>query len=386
MPGLGLKRGLADDLVIAPYAAALALMVAPEAACANLQRLSLEGVEGNFGVLREAVGLHTRGLPRGQTSAIVRSFMAHHQGMSLLALAYHLLDRPQQQRFASNPLFQATMLLLQERIPKAAPFFVHTAEISEVHATSSGPEMPVRVLTTPDTPIPQVQLLSNGRYHVMVTNAGGGSSRWKDLAVTRWREDTTCDNWGNFCYVRDVSSGLFWSTAHQPTLKRADVYEAIFSEARIEFRRRDHGYDMHTEIVVSPEDDIELRRVRITNRARTRRTIEVTSYAEVVLETPAADVYHPAFGNLFVQTEIVKERHAILCARRPRSLEEQTPWMCHLMSVHGAEVGVVSYETDRMRFIGRGRTVSAARDERCGTAFGQRRDRCSIRSSLSATA
>src|SRR5688500_1593675 len=217
----------------------------------------------------------------------------------------------------------------------------------------------MRVMNTPNTTTPEVQLLSNGRYHVMVTNAGGGYSRWKDLALTRWREDSTCDNWGSFCYLRDLASGEFWSGAHQPALKPARGYEAIFSEARAEFRRRDHDYDTHTEIVVSSEDDIELRRLRITNRAATRREIEVTTYAEVVLAPPAADALHPAFSNLFVQTEIVRERQAILCTRRPRSAAERAPWMFHLMAVHGGEAGEISYETDRARFIGRGRTLAA---------------------------
>ncbi len=237
--------------------------------------------------------------------------------MILLSLAHVLLDRPMQKRFESDPLFKATLLLLQERIPKAAPLHSHPAELSAIRGIAGGPEAPVRVFASPDTPMPEVQLLSNGRYHVMVTNAGGGSSRWKDLAVTRWREDSTCDNWGTFCYIRDVASGDFWSTAHQPTLKRAAHYEAIFTEARAEFRRRDNDFESHTEIVVSPEDDIELRRLRITNRSRTRRTIDVTSYAEVALAPPAADALHPAFCNLFVQTEIVPQRQAILCTRRP---------------------------------------------------------------------
>jgi cellobiose phosphorylase len=192
----------------------------------------------------------------------------------------------------------------------------------------------------------------------MITNAGGGYSRWKDIAVTRWQEDSTLDNAGAFCYIRDAASGEFWSTAHQPALKRSKNYEAIFSEGRAEFRRRDHDIDAHTEIAVSPEDDIELRRITITNRSRTRRTIEVTSYAEIVLAQPASDALHPAFSNLFVQTEIVEHRQAILCTRRPRSREEQAPWMFHLMAVHGAEVSEVSYETDRMQFIGRGRTAA----------------------------
>jgi cyclic beta-1,2-glucan synthetase len=358
VPGLGLKRGLAEDLVIAPYASALALMVAPEAACLNLQRLAAEGLEGRYGFY-EAIDYTPSRLPRGQSSAVVRSFMTHHQGMNFLSLAYLILDRPMQKRFESDPLFQATTLLLQERIPKATAFYLHNAELSDIRAISSGPEMPVRVISSPDTLTPEVQLLSNGRYHVMVTNAGGGYSRCKDLAVTRWREDTICDNWGTFCYIHDVTSGVFWSNTHQPTLKRAETYEAIFSEGRAEFRRRDFDYDTHTEIVVSPEDDIELRRVHITNRARIRRTIDVTSYAEVVLAAPAADALHPAFSNLFVQTEIIRERQAILCTRRPRSLEEHAPWMFHLMAVHGTEIAEVSYETDRMRFIGRGRTVAA---------------------------
>jgi cellobiose phosphorylase len=360
VPGLGLKRGLAGDLVIAPYASALALMVAPDASCRNLQRLAAEGLAGRFG-LYEAIDYTPARLPRGQSSAVVRSFMAHHQGMIVLSLAFVLLGRPMQRRFESDPLFKATLLLLQERVPRAAPLHPHPAELSAARATSDMAEAPVRVLASADTPIPEVQLLSNGRYHVMVTNAGGGSSRWKDLAVTRWREDVTRDHWGLFCYIRDAASGEFWSAAHQPTLKRAAHYEAIFTEARAEFRRLDEEIESHLEIAVSPEDDMELRRLRMTNRSRVPRTIEVTSYGEVVLAPPAADALHPAFSNLFVQTEIVPELQAILCTRRPRSIDEPVPWMFHLMAVHGADSLEASYETDRMAFVGRGRAVAEPR-------------------------
>jgi cellobiose phosphorylase len=305
--------------------------------------------------------------------------MAHHQGMSLLALAYLLLERPMQRRFESDPQFQAVMPLLQERIPKASVLFSHTAELSEMHSTPEVVETPIRLFDTPDTPVPEVQLLSNGRYHVMLTNAGGGYSRWKDIAVTRWREDGTCDNRGSFCYVREVGKGRpgeFWSTAYQPTVRRPDLYEAIFTEGRAEFRRHDAhadgtsagNFETHTEIVVSPEDDIELRRLRVTNRSRRRREIEVTSYAEVVLAPQAADVLHPAFSNLFVQTEILRDQRAILCTRRPRSLGEQMPWMLHLMVVHSADCGDASFETDRARFIGRTRSTAnpAAMDDGFG--------------------
>jgi cyclic beta-1,2-glucan synthetase len=369
VPGLGLKRFLSEDLVVAPYACALALMVAPEAACRNLQRLATSGLATRYGFF-EAIDYTPSRLPRGQASAVVRSFMAHHQGMSLLSLAYLLLDRPMQQRFGSAPLFQATALLLQERIPKTPSFYLqNTGEITDIRTSATGQEAQVRVFDSPNTPRPEVQLLSNGRYHVMVTNAGGGYSRWKDLAVTRWREDTTRDAWGQFCYLRDPASGEVWSNAYQPTLAQPDSYEAIFSEGRAEFRRRDHEIETYTEIVISPEDDIELHRVRLTNHSRARRVIEITSYAEVVLAPPAADTLHPAFSNLFVQTEILHPHPAILCARRPRSSSEAAPWMFHQLVLRGAQCDAMSFETDRMRFIGRDRSVMAPAALREGTAL-----------------
>jgi cyclic beta-1,2-glucan synthetase len=358
VPGLGFKRGLGEDLVIAPYATMMALMVAPEQACDNLQAMSAAGFEGVFGMY-EAIDYTPSRLPRGQSSALVRSFMAHHQGMGLLSLSYLLQDRPMQRRFESHPLFQATMSLLHERVPKAGANYSTASELADVRIAAGSQDQQIRVVRRPDPRTPEVQLLSNGRYHVMVTSAGGGYSRWNDVAVTRWREDTTRDHWGSFCYVRDVKDDEFWSTTYQPTLAPPAHYEVIFSEGRAEFRRSDRDLDMHTEIVVSPEDDIELRRTKITNRARTTRTVEVTSYSEVVLAPAAADAMHPAFSNLFVQTEIDAQRGAILCTRRPRSVNESVPWMFHLMAVHGTDAEAASYETDRMQFLGRGNTPAA---------------------------
>ncbi|MHB1192128.1 MAG: GH36-type glycosyl hydrolase domain-containing protein [Longimicrobiales bacterium] len=360
VPGLGLKRGLAEDVVVAPYASALALMVAPEAACQNLQRLSDAGAEGRFG-FREALDFTPSRRRTGEPYALVRSYMAHHQGMSLLALTSHLLDHPMQKRFASDPLLQATLPLLQERIPRASRDYAQAERVAAGRASPAQVLSSIRVVEGPDTPLPEVHLLSNGRYHVMVTNAGGGYSRWNDLAVTRWREDGTRDPWGTFCYLRDVETGATWTNAYQPSRRRPDSYQAIFSAGRAEFRRRDGDFHTHTEIVVSPEDDIELRRVRVTNRSRSRRTVEVTSYAEVVLAPPAADELHPAFSNLFVQTEILADRRAILCTRRPRSHGEAAPWMFHLMATRTADTARFSYETDRSRFLGRGRTAASPR-------------------------
>lgn len=357
VPGLGLKRGLTDDMVIAPYATALALMVMPEAAYENLRLLEEEGFMGKYGFY-EAVDYTPARVPRGKSRFIIKSYMAHHQGMSLLSLANVLLDRPMQKRFESDPSCRSALLLLHERIPRNTAIFAHTA-VKNARIALGTAENPIRVFTTPDTIHPEIKLLSNGRYRVMITNAGSGYSHWKDHAVTRWREDVTRDNWGLFCYIRDAESGEFWSTAYQPTLRKPEKYEAIFSEGRAEFRRRDHGIETYTEIAVSPEDDIELRRIKLTNRTGSRRIIDITSYAEVVLAPNNADLAHPAFSNLFVVTEIFPQRHAIICTRRPRSASESPPWMFHQMAAHGAEIRNITYETDRMKFIGRGRSLVA---------------------------
>ncbi|MEJ1095566.1 MULTISPECIES: glucoamylase family protein [unclassified Pseudoxanthomonas] len=362
VPGLGLKRGLDQDLVIAPYASMMALMVAPEAACQNLQRLTEEGFGGRFG-LHEAIDYTAGRVPPGQVSAVIRSFMAHHQGMGLLALDHLLREQPMQKRFAADAEFQATLLLLQERIPRAGIFHPHEAGDAggrRTHAEREG-EAPLRLLRDPGVSRAAVQLLSNGRYHGLLSSAGGGYSRLGDMSITRWREDATRDHWGSFCYLRDVSSGEYWSAAYQPTAVAVDNYEVIFSDAKAEFRGSKRGYETHLEVAISAEDDIELRRLRISNRSRYARVIEITTYAEVVLAPAIADELHPAFSNLFVQTEIVRDKQALLCTRRPRAHDEATPWMFHLVAVHDADISAISYETDRARFIGRCNTTRSPR-------------------------
>jgi cyclic beta-1,2-glucan synthetase len=358
VPGLGLKRGLADDLVVAPYASAMALMVAPLEACANLQRLARDGREGAFG-LYEAIDYTPSRLPPGESSVTIRSFMAHHQGMSLLALVNLLRGNPMLRRFLACPVLKAADLLLQERLPKtqASAFTSDVAMIRESRQIAGNAESVMRVFNNPNSSSPEVHLLSNGRYHVVITNSGGGYSRRNDLALTRWREDATCDSWGTFLYLRDVSTGEYWSAAYQPTQRATKRYEAIFTQARAEYRQNQSGIEAHTEICVSPEDDVELRRITLTNNSSGRRVIEVTSYAEVVLAAQAADLAHPAFSNLFVQTELAAP--AILCTRRASSPEEKPPWLLNLMVGRGGEQGEISCETDRLRFLGRGGSPAA---------------------------
>ena len=356
VPGLGLKRGLADDLVVAPYACLLAAPLAPTEVLRNIERLRAAGMMGRYG-LYEAIDYTADRLPEDRAGGVVLpTFMAHHQGMSLLALDNLLNGSPMQNRFHADPRVQAADLLLQERVPRQVPLRDPPIEQAEHVPTSRRMPAPaVRRYVTPHTRSPRVHLLSNGSYTVMVTNAGGGYSRRQNLALTRWREDITTDAWGNFCYVRDLQTGKFWSTTHQPSGRGADEYEVTFALDRAVWRRLDEELEIRTEVVVSPEDDAELRRVSITNHSRRLRSLDLTSYAEVVLAPGDADLAHPAFSNLFIETIAVPERDALICVRRPRSGTER-PYLIHVLSGRGRIGGATQFETDRARFIGRGRT------------------------------
>jgi cyclic beta-1,2-glucan glucanotransferase len=359
IPGLGLKRGLNEDLVIAPYATALGAMVAPSAAERNFEAIARAGGRGTYGFY-EALDYTKSRVPEGSNVAVVRTYMAHHQGMSLVSLANVLEDDVMQRRFHAEPMIQATDLLLQERTPRdvlvAHPRAEEVKAAAHVRETFPAIE---RRYHTPHEALPRTQLLSNGRYALMLTSAGSGYSRWGDIAITRWREDSTRDAFGSYIYLRDVQSNEIWSPAYQPCLTEPDTYEAIFYEDRAEITRRDRSLLTCLEAVVSSEDDAELRRLSISNLGAHERQVQVTSYAEVSLNTQAADVAHPAFSNLFVETEFDRRLDALLATRRRQSPDEQPVWLAHLAIVEGDEIGEMQYETDRSRFIGRGRSLRA---------------------------
>src|SRR5260370_25490036 len=303
--GLGLKRGLSEDIVIAPYATALAAMVFPSAALENFKRIAKAGGEGRYGFY-EALDYTKTRLPEGKEVAVIHAFMAHHQGMSLVALANVLEDGVMRARFHADPIVQATELLLQERTPRDA--LVARPRAEEVSAAAKVRDVfpPVaRRFTTADDPTPRTQLLSNGNYSVMLTAAGSGYSRWRDLALTRWREDPTCDPFGYYVFLRDAADGRVWSAGYQPVGCEPDSYDAAFFEDRAEITRRDGPILTSTEILVSSEDDAEVRRVSVTNEGNRTREIELTTYAEMVLAASAADSAHPAFSKLFLLTAFV---------------------------------------------------------------------------------
>jgi cyclic beta-1,2-glucan synthetase len=356
VPSLGLKRGLGLELVVAPYATALAAMMRPGTALENLRRLRAAGAEGPFGFY-EALDYTKQTLLEQRNSPLVRSYMAHHQGMILVALTNCLLDSPMVRRLEQEPMIRATDLLLQEKSPRSAPIIETDGEEAVRPRQAPAPNLAVsRRLTTPSTPSPRTHLLSNGHYRVMVTNAGAGCSRCREIDVTRWREDRTCDSWGQFCYVRDLRTGLLWSAGHQPICRPADEFQVVYSADKAEFYRSDAGLRTLLEIAVAPDSDAEIRRVTLTNHTSRTHDLELTSYAELVLGPHADDLAHPAFGKLFLETELAPLPSVLLCRRRPRAEDEKAIWAVHLLAVEGTSVGHAQHETDRARFLGRNRT------------------------------
>ncbi|HYM82096.1 MAG TPA: glucoamylase family protein [Candidatus Limnocylindria bacterium] len=363
VPELGLKRGLAEDLVIAPYATALAAMVVPGEAAANLRRLAREGAEGAYGFY-EALDYTPREnyetresppAPRTQSRAVpVRSFFAHHQGMSMVALANAISNGLMVSRFHADARVQATELLLQERVPR----FVPVTRPRPIEVTRVAPPIPPilpRRFRTPHTRYPHAAFLSNGRYVSVVTNAGGGASTCRGLAVTRQREDAISDPGGQYLYLRDVRSGAVWSATYQPMRHEADEYRTTFFAEKAVIQQRAEEIDTLLEIAVSPEDDVEVRRLSLTNRSPHLREIEITSYVEVALVSRLDDLAHPVFGKLFLETECRPETSSLLCGRRRRSADEPGAWAMHVLSMEGRTQSAVEWETDRARFLGRGR-------------------------------
>jgi cellobiose phosphorylase len=361
VPGLGLKRGLVDDVVIAPYATALASLVTPPAAAANFERLSAAGAEGRYGYY-ESIDYNPRNrdldAPSDRTTrpTIVRAFFAHHQGMALVALANVVRQDVFVSRFHADPRIQATELLLQERVPREAIL----SEPRPAEAAMAAPALPVfasRRFRSPHTNHVHTHFLSNGRLTTAITNAGGGYSMLGDLVVTRRRDDRTADAGASYIYLRDPRSKRVWSATHQPTRQDADEFEVVFELDKAMFRRRDGDIESKLDITVSSEDDVQVRRLTLTNRGRQTREIEITSYVEIVLAKAPDDLAHPAFGKLFIETEFDAQSAGLLFSRRPRASDESPLVAFHVLGVDGPRLaGAVEWETDRARFLGRGRS------------------------------
>ncbi|MBN9377761.1 MAG: protein ndvB [Chlamydiales bacterium 38-26] len=361
VPGLGFKRGLEEDLVVSPYSTALALAIDPESALANLKHLKNSSLNmlNDYGYF-ESIDFSRQNVPEGERGVIVYAYMAHHQGMSLLAFSNILNNNILRKRFHANPRVIGMESLLCERAPAFPPIAKGSRKSIPISRLTPFPTTPIMgIVDTPHSATPKVNLLSNGVYSLMITNSGGGYSSWRDIDITRWRADTTADNWGSYYYIKDLQSGRFWSAAFQPVCLKSKKYSVSFKADRTEFKRIDHQIEVDTEMVVSPIEDAEVRLLTLANLSQQGREIELTSYIELALAPHAADAAHPCFNKLFIETENVEDIQGIIAFRRMRSENERPIFAGHIVSSNEISIRPVQFETDRSRFLGRGKSLAS---------------------------
>ncbi|MBI5954738.1 MAG: hypothetical protein HY865_24025 [Chloroflexi bacterium] len=361
VPGLGYKRGLGDDLVVTPYASLLALPFEPQAVLKNLEQFKRIDMLGLYG-LYESADFTADRLGTGQDCAVVRSYMAHHQGMILLSLCNYLCNKSMIRRFHADPRIETVDLLLQEKTPIRAPVEnPRPKEIGVVHPVHAA--LPLASWEVkPGVASPQVHFLSNGDYSLLIDSAGGGFARWHQVDLTRWRADSTLDEYGSWIYIKDRTTNQLWSAGLQPVAAQPASQTVRFYPHTVEFIRKDGDIATRMEIVIAPEVDVEIRRVTLTNHGESECDLELTSYAEVILSPQSADQRHPAYNKLFIESEFIPEGNILLFRRRPRSADEKSVYLAHFVvsePVIASErkyFEIDGYETDRDRFIGRGNT------------------------------
>ncbi len=356
VPEIGLKRGLIDELVIAPYATIMALQVDFKSSFDNLKAIVKLKAKGKYGFY-DAVDYTSKRLEKGRKNALVKCFMVHHEGMSFMSLDNVLRDNILQERFHRIPEVRAVELLLQEK-NSGDVIYDKKQETGEPRIVPQNENIIARRYGDPKTDLPEVNVISSGRYSLMVTNSGSGYSRIGDIMLYRYREDLVTNDTGMFFYIKNINSNEYWSASYEPCKFMPEEYEAVFLPGKSEFKRKDGNLRTHTEITVSQEDNGEIRKISVTNMSNSAREVEITSYLEVTLSSYNADLVHPAFGKLFIQTEFVQNPMCIIACRRSRDMDEHKKWLVQTTAVDGNQIGAVQYETSRENFIGRGRNLT----------------------------
>ncbi|MCC5986317.1 MAG: cellobiose phosphorylase [Pararhodobacter sp.] len=361
VPGLGVRRGLARDLVIAPYATLLALQLRPQAALANLRRLTGMGLMGRYGFF-EAVDFTADRVPVGESFVPVRSYMAHHHGMGLAALGNALCDDMLVNWFHEDPHMRTVELLLSERIPWELP-------VEEVRTEETTPELEGAPDMVPALHPWLPQADARARLHHAIANAdmtarlgdgAGGSLWWHRHLLTRAIGGDVDGLGGRSLYLRDSDDGALWSLDSPADNGGADdPRRVVLHQHMVEYHHRQNGIAMSLLVGIAPGNDIEIRRIALVNETDQPRKLSLTSCAEVVLAPPEDHDRHPAFSRLFVASAHVAELGGLAFTRRGRRPEERHPVLLHRMVCDDATARVSGHETDRRAFLGRHGSAAA---------------------------
>ena len=333
----------------------------PHAVVRNLAsfiKLKMIGLYGFY----ESIDFTADRLLLDETSAVVSEYMSHHQGMILMAMANFLNDDIMVHRMHSDPRIQSADLLLQEKIPHGVPAQDPYAEqVKGIQRLTPVQEEIIPWRVPVQTPIPQVNLLSNGAYNVLLTNMGGGYSSWNDIDLTRWQPDGVLDPWGTWIYIQDIGGdpqnrGKPWSAAHQPIPGNAADMQVTYFAHMVVFRRTENEVTSTMEITVAPDDPVEIRRLHLHNNIGDTRDLRLTSFGEVILSPQSADTRHPAFNKLFIESEFFPELDLQIFIRRPRSNLETPIYMGHMLVAPGNHAAI-RHEADRYQFLGRNQSL-----------------------------
>ncbi|KAA8669438.1 cyclic beta 1-2 glucan synthetase [Clostridium sp. WLY-B-L2] len=355
VPGIGLKRGLVNELVIAPYASIMALQVDFKNALNNVKSIIKLKAEGKYGFY-DAIDYTRKRFSKNKKNKLVKCFMVHHEGMSFMSLDNILRENILQERFHRVPRVRAVELLLQEKSSKNV-IYDRKQDTGKPKTVFQNENVITRKYNNAKTDVPEVNVISSGRYSLMITNSGSGYSKMEDTMLYRYREDVVTNDTGMFFYIKNINSNEYWSAAYEPCKGIPEEYEVVFSPDKSEFKRKDGNLRTHMKITVSHEDSGEIRKISITNMSNSVREVEITSYLEVTLSSYNADLVHPAFGKLFIQTEFIQNPTCIIAGRRSRNAGEQKKWLVQTIAVEGERAGTIQYETNRDNFIGRGRNL-----------------------------
>ncbi|MFO7547216.1 MAG: glucoamylase family protein, partial [Trueperaceae bacterium] len=349
-PSLGLQRDPSDDAVVAPYASILALPFRPRAVVENLHALRRQGARGLYGMI-DAIDYTPERVPLGQRARLVRTYMAHHQGMILIALGNTLAAPGAPDRFHADPRIAAAEPLLYERAPISGPLVRPLATRPPVRPTKPSPTVePWSVPLRPHAPL--LWQLSNGRYHLLVDDRGAGRSAWHEVALGRWRADATLPTGGSWTYVQDLDQKRLWSVSAEPCGAADGEIEVESWPHMVRFRRIAWGIRTTMDVTVDPQRDVELCRIELHELEGRRRRLALTRCAEPVLATAGEDLRHPAFTKLFVEASAPSPNALMLRHRRRSPKDPSVSWLHQVIAEHDA-VPRVSVETERERFLGR---------------------------------
>ncbi|UNF43904.1 protein ndvB [Bartonella krasnovii] len=354
VPNLGLQRGLSRNTVIAPYASLLAAQYVPDQTVTNLKYLRDLGALGTYGYY-DSLDFTPSRVKTGEKYAVVRNYYAHHHGMSILAIDNVIFQGRMRDRFHRDPIVEAIQFLLQERAPHQISI-IHSKVIDRMRNNCREfDDAPLRIIKNPLLKPRETLLLSHGSYSTMLTANGSGYSRWHDYAITRFIPDATEDQQGTLFFLRETDSGRWWSVTGEPTRVVGEEAVCIFTDEKAEYIKMVDGIKSTLECLITSEGCGEGRRLQLINTTNKDRIIEVTSYAELALATMDADQVHPAFSRMFIETEIAKTRRIIFAKRRKRSPNDPEIHIAHFVT--GDNIQKTEVETDRLLFIGRGRSI-----------------------------